>query len=58
MNSKTRLMTLHGSAVDMHPSWLLVLPLAAGSLALGYFPEAVPGISAASAWERTALLRG
>ncbi len=46
MPNKTRVMTIRGSEIDFHASWLLVLPLIVVALALLYFPEVVVAESA------------
>ncbi|MCA9971755.1 MAG: hypothetical protein KC425_16130 [Anaerolineales bacterium] len=51
MKSKTRLLNLYGSELEMHPSWLVVLPLLVASLGLGYFPEVLPEAHLGVIWE-------
>lgn len=44
------LFTLCGFAIRLDPSWFVLAGLVAWTLALGYFPEAAPGLSTATYW--------
>jgi Zn-dependent protease/predicted transcriptional regulator len=50
MNSSFRLMTLKGIPVEIHVSWLLVFFLFSITLAQGYFPGIVEGLSNEAYW--------
>jgi Zn-dependent protease len=45
-----RLFSVRGIDVSIHISWLIVFALLTWSLAVGYFPAAIPGIDATMAW--------
>lgn len=45
-----RLFSIGGIEVGIHVSWLIALALVTWSLAMGFFPGALPGIAPASAW--------
>ena len=44
------LLRVRGIAVRVHVSWLVVFALVTWSLALGFLPEAIPGIAPIEAW--------
>ncbi len=50
MNSSFRLVTIKGIPVEINISWLLIFFLFSISLAQGYFPTAVEGLSPAAYW--------
>ena len=45
-----RVLTVAGIPINVHTSWLLVYALITWTLAVGYFPQTLPGLSWASAW--------
>lgn len=50
MGGRVRIATIAGIPVLVHASWLLVYALITWSLAVGYFPQAVPALPAAAYW--------
>jgi Zn-dependent protease len=50
LSSSFRLFRVFGIDVGVHVSWLVIFGLVTWSLAMGYFPVALPGIDAAIAW--------
>jgi len=45
-----RLLTIAGIPLHVHPSWLLIYALLTWTLAVGYFPRAVPDLSTSAYW--------
>jgi Zn-dependent protease/CBS domain-containing protein len=50
LKNSFRLFTVRGIHVGIHVSWLIIFVLLTWSLAVGYFPSAIPGIEATLAW--------
>jgi Zn-dependent protease/CBS domain-containing protein len=50
MPGSLHLGTIAGIRIDLHFSWLIIVVLLTFSLAVGWFPAAVPGFSAATYW--------
>ncbi len=50
MKNAFRLFSVRGIDVSIHVSWLIVFALLTWSLAVGYFPAAIPGLDATLAW--------
>ena len=50
LKNSFRLFTVRGIHVGIHVSWLIIFVLLTWSLAVGYFPSAIPGIEATVAW--------
>lgn len=48
--SSVRLFRVAGIDIRVDASWLVIFALVTWSLAVGYFPAVVPGLTAASAW--------
>ncbi len=45
-----RVLTVAGIPINVHTSWLIVYALITWTLAVGYFPRTLPGLSPVSAW--------
>lgn len=56
MSSSLSLGRIVGTRVAVHLSWLIVLVLLTASLATGWFPILVPGLSAPAAWAVSGLV--
>jgi ribosomal protein L24 len=50
LQNSVRLFTVAGIEVGIHASWLIIFLLVTWTLAVGYFPEVIPGIEPATAW--------
>jgi Zn-dependent protease/CBS domain-containing protein len=50
MGATIRLFTVGGIPIAVHASWLAVYGLITWTLAVGYFPRAMPGIDSLEAW--------
>jgi Zn-dependent protease/CBS domain-containing protein len=50
LKNSVRLFTIRGIQVGIHVSWLIIFVLLTWSLAVGYFPSAIPGVDATLAW--------
>jgi Zn-dependent protease/CBS domain-containing protein len=50
LKNSFRLFTIRGIQVGIHVSWLIIFVLLTWSLAVGYFPSAIPGVDATLAW--------
>ena len=50
MGATVRLFKLGGIPIAVHASWLVVYALITWTLAVGYFPRALPGIDSLQAW--------
>jgi Zn-dependent protease/CBS domain-containing protein len=50
LKNSVRLFTIRGIQVGIHVSWLIIFVLLTWSLAVGYFPSAIPGVEATLAW--------
>jgi len=45
-----RILTIAGIPLSVHPSWLLIYALLTWTLAVGYFPRAVPDLPTSAYW--------
>jgi Zn-dependent protease/CBS domain-containing protein len=50
LKNSFRLFSIGGIEVGIHVSWLIIFVLLTWSLAVGYFPSAIPGTDATLAW--------
>jgi Zn-dependent protease/predicted transcriptional regulator len=50
MTGAFRLFTIRGIAIEVHSSWIFVYALMTWSLAVGYFPQALPDVPASVYW--------
>ena len=55
LRNSVRLFTVAGIEVGVHASWLIVFALLTWSLAVGYFPDAVPRLGTTEAWVLAAV---
>lgn len=55
VGNSLRLFRIFGIDVGVHASWLVIFGLVTWSLAVGYFPGAVPGLAQETAWLLGAL---
>ena len=50
MGGTVRVLTIHGIPINVHVSWLVIYGLITWTLAVGYFPRALPDLPAAAYW--------
>ena len=50
MGGTMRVLTIHGIPINVHVSWLVIYGLITWTLAVGYFPRALPDLPAAAYW--------
>lgn len=50
MHGSLRLGSIAGISLEIHQSWLIILVLLTASLAIGWFPAAIPGLSLGVYW--------
>jgi Zn-dependent protease/CBS domain-containing protein len=50
LQNSVRLFTVAGIEVGIHASWLIIFMLVTWTLAVGYFPDVIPGIEPLTAW--------
>ena len=50
MGGTVRVLTIHGIPINVHVSWLVIYGLITWTLAVGYFPHALPDLPAAAYW--------
>ena len=57
MGGTVRVLTIRGIPVNVHVSWLVMYGLITWTLAVGYFPHALPDLPAAAYWANGATRR-
>ena len=50
MGGTLRVLTIRGIPINVHVSWLVIYGLITWTLAVGYFPRALPDLPAAAYW--------
>jgi Zn-dependent protease/CBS domain-containing protein len=50
MGGTVRVLTIRGIPINVHVSWLVIYALITWTLAVGYFPRALPNLPAAAHW--------
>jgi Zn-dependent protease/CBS domain-containing protein len=50
LQNSVRLFTIAGIEIGIHASWLIIFLLVTWTLAVGYFPDVIPGIEEPTAW--------
>jgi len=50
MGGTVRIFTIRGIPINIHASWLVIYGLITWTLAVGYFPRALPDLPVAAYW--------
>ena len=50
MGGTVRVLTIRGIPINVHVSWLVIYGLITWTLAIGYFPHALPDLPATAYW--------
>ena len=58
MGGTVRVLTIRGIPINVHVSWLVIYGLFTWTLAVGYFPRALPNLPAAEDITHVLALRG